>query len=143
MSDAEDRLIAAWSRLAKDVTAAAFSHLDVHAGAGWKLPERFKVSPSIRCLPAATGTAGEVRVPVPAATTAASRAAQGYHASPVRLLEWGPQRPGNQVPATVTPAGTDAVVVSIGAQRVGTYIGFVMDSSGASVAPFVIYIDGL
>jgi hypothetical protein len=147
MSDAEKRLIAAWSRLAKDVVAAVFSHHDTHAGGGFKLPKRFKVSPNIRCQPAATGIAGEVRVPVavPAATGLVAPGAPKFHASPVTLLAYDPQQAKPAPPAaTITPIpGTQAVLVSIGAAPVGTYVGFVMDESGAQVAPFVIYIDGL
>jgi hypothetical protein len=146
VSDAEDRLVAAWSRLAKDVVTAALSHNDVYATGGWKVPDRFTVSPNIRCQPAATGTEGEVRVPVTAIAVAAVGAApaQTFHASPVRLLEYDPQKVSPApVQATVTQVGANAVLVSIGAPPVGTYVGFVLDEAGAIVAPFVIYIDGL
>jgi hypothetical protein len=148
MSDAEKRLMAAWSRLAKDVVAAAFSHLDTHGGGGFKLPKRFKVSPNIRCQPAATGIAGEVRVPVAVPASPTGLVGTGppkFHAGPVALLAYDPQQ-GKPAPptATITPVvGSQAVLVSIGPAPVGTYVGFVMDESGAQVAPFVIYIDGL
>jgi hypothetical protein len=148
MSDAEDRFIAAWSRLAQDVVTAALSHNDVYATGGWKLPDRFKVSPNIRCAPAATKIAGQVRVPVPAPAPApvpgaAARPAPQYQSSPVRPLEYPVKAQAPQ--ATVTRDGADAVLVSIGAgaPAVGTYVGYVLDGNGKVVAPYVIYIDGL
>jgi hypothetical protein len=146
MSDAEDRLIAAWSRLGKDVVTAALSHNDVYATGGFKLPDRFTVSPNIRCAAAAT-TPGVVRVPVPAPAptpAGAARPVPQYESSAVLRLEYPVQKIAPPS-ATVSPPANDAVLVSIvaGAPPVGTYVGYVLDEAGKDVAPFVIYINGL
>lgn len=142
MSEAKERLAAAWSTIARDVGAAAFGHYSLHSRAAPKLPAWFKVSSHTKCQPAATGNPGEVRVPLDP-----TRQPGNLRVSPVRLVTDPntvtiPAPPVERKPAAGGP--TDSVLVKIDPQlEVGTYVGFISDGSGPPLTYFVIYLDGL
>jgi hypothetical protein len=144
MSEAKERLIAAWSRLAQDVAAAVAGHCDLHPGPspGRKKPGGIPITRHTQCPRAATYVDGEVRVGMSASNQ--SLATQVSAARHLVKDQFGV----SPVPATLTktfaPGQSGTILVSIPPSvGVGTYYGWVLDASGARLAPFIIYLDGL